>query len=151
MPAWAHSCARYSIRRMRGVPQNKRAHLDQAKARGDYCEAHGSQIAVDHKFEQRRRYAVLRQERLARARALATHTDPEWIALCVEFSYACVQCGDGVSGVTRDHIVPIYQGGSDGIDNIQPLCRPCNSRKGADDFNWIEWRRCYGFSQASSG
>jgi uncharacterized protein YdaU (DUF1376 family) len=76
-----------------------------------------------------------RSERLANARQIACHTPGEWQAL-LEFSeHRCVRCGAEES-LCKDHIRPIYQGGSDGIANIQPLCRACNSRKGAESKDW---------------
>lgn len=84
--------------------------------------------------------AATRSQRLAAARAIATHTKSEWLALVDACGNACVRCGG--AGVVKDHITPIYQGGSDGIDNLQPLCKSCNSRKGPEnkDFRPEDWR-----------
>lgn len=34
--------------------------------------------------------------------------------------------------LTVDHIVPVVRGGRSEVDNLQTLCRRCNSRKGTD-------------------
>lgn len=44
--------------------------------------------------------------------------------------YVCLHCGTG-EALSLDHIHPWSLGGSDTLDNLQTLCRPCNSRKGA--------------------
>ena len=68
-------------------------------------------------------------QRLKAARLLGTHTQEEWIALCESVSYRCVKCGGYTLALTKDHIVFLYLGGSDAIENIQPLCRRCNSSR----------------------
>lgn len=44
--------------------------------------------------------------------------------------YACTKCGS-TDGITIDHIRPISCGGGNDLDNLQFLCRRCNSKKGA--------------------
>lgn len=48
---------------------------------------------------------------------------------------ACAKCGDETV-LTRDHVIPLTKGGSDDIENIQPLCLPCNSSKGTDTMDY---------------
>jgi hypothetical protein len=45
-------------------------------------------------------------------------------------AYRCQHCG-GHKDLTVDHIFPEVAGGTLDPDNLQTLCRPCNSRKGA--------------------
>lgn len=41
----------------------------------------------------------------------------------------CVKCNSRAD-LTTDHIIPRSRGGTDGADNLQVLCRSCNSGKG---------------------
>lgn len=52
-------------------------------------------------------------------------------ALIVEAQPWCTTCGS-TTDLTVDHTTPVHHGGAiyDPI-NLQVLCRPCNSRKGA--------------------
>lgn len=69
-----------------------------------------------------------RRRRNAELSAEGSHTEEEWQALCQRFDYRCVACGNQ-DPLTRDHVVPITKGGTDYIENIQPLCQLCNSKK----------------------
>jgi hypothetical protein len=94
----------------------------------------------------RRNATRLRTERLAAARAKGTHTAEQWHGLLEQYAFRCVQCGcRPLPRPCKDHILPIYRGGSDAIDNLQPLCRECNSSKGPDSFNWAAHRDVHGF------
>ncbi len=44
-------------------------------------------------------------------------------------NFTCKQCG-GRTHLTADHVVPESRGGSTALDNLQTLCRSCNSAKG---------------------
>lgn len=44
-------------------------------------------------------------------------------------NYACVIC-KRTEDLCVDHVIPEIEGGSDEIDNLQTLCRSCNSKKG---------------------
>ena len=57
-----------------------------------------------------------------------SHTAEEWLEVCKKWSHCCVFCGKPKK-LTRDHIVPISKGGTNDINNIQPLCASCNSSK----------------------
>lgn len=55
--------------------------------------------------------------------------DDEWQMVLKSHNNACAICG-AVENISIDHIVPLSKGGTNTIDNVQPLCRSCNSRKG---------------------
>jgi 5-methylcytosine-specific restriction endonuclease McrA len=62
-----------------------------------------------------------------------THTPQQWLELREKHRFTCLCCGEKepMIELTEDHVVPLSAGGTDAIENIQPLCRKCNSHKGA--------------------
>lgn len=60
------------------------------------------------------------------------YTVAQWEDLKVRHHYTCLRCGkcEPEIKLTVDHVIPLELGGSNGIDNLQPLCKICNSAKG---------------------
>jgi 5-methylcytosine-specific restriction endonuclease McrA len=57
-----------------------------------------------------------------------TYTQSEWDRLCEYYNHSCVKCS--ASGpLTVDHVIPVTKQGRNVINNLQPLCRSCNSQK----------------------
>lgn len=67
----------------------------------------------------------------------------DWIKLKQYCGNRCVCCHKSEPEIklTRDHKIPISLGGSSNIDNIQPLCKSCNSIKRQKVIHFIGMRR----------
>lgn len=93
----------------------------------------------------RQRYAThqgnaARRINMARAVAQRTHTLEEWMAVREFYGNKCLACHRR-GKITKDHVVQVSKGGSDGADNLQPLCKSCNCAKADVDYRWDsgEW------------
>lgn len=84
-------------------------------------------------------YRAKEQSREHNRRALTKegYTPQEWLDLCNRYGNICLCCGQALP-LTVDHVKPLSKGGTNTIDNIQPLCLSCNSSKGAKeiDYRW---------------
>jgi 5-methylcytosine-specific restriction enzyme A len=73
------------------------------------------------------RAAVVRRQRFLEAQPLCAH---------------CEARGFVIAAVEVDHIVPLFKGGADDIENMQGLCRPCHDKKTRDDLGWSMSKEC---------
>lgn len=66
-----------------------------------------------------------------RRNAEGAHTYEEWEAIKLLYKHTCPSClrKEPEIKLSVDHIVPLTKGGTNNIDNVQPLCRNCNSKK----------------------
>ena len=67
--------------------------------------------------------------------AEGTFTDKQFVELCDKYGNRCLCCGE-ITKLTVDHIVPLSKGGSNDISNVQPICGPCNSKKGTQTIDY---------------
>lgn len=99
---------------------------DQPTWRGgvNYTEAHRR-----WKKKNPERMSHLKSLRYAREKsAIGSHTLDEWNLVKKNHDFRCAICKKETA-LTKDHIIPLSKGGSNFIQNIQPLCKSCNSKK----------------------
>lgn len=100
-----------------------------------YCKKNRDQIRAvcrRHRENNRDLYTTYAHKRRAmKLSAPGSHTTEEWLVVKELFDFTCPCCGRSEPEIklTRDHIIPLTQEGSDDILNIQPLCQSCNSSK----------------------
>jgi 5-methylcytosine-specific restriction endonuclease McrA len=75
-----------------------------------------------------RRIAYTHKVRAGKLGLNGSFTVEEWKGICAQYDYKCAICGSE-EPLTADHIIPMSKDGSNLIQNIQPLCKSCNSRK----------------------
>lgn len=107
-------------------------------------------LSVDYHRYQRRgdspwhRYiiphAAVRGARLYLARMRGTHTREEWLELVERCAGTCPRCLARPFWPSPDHIIPIALGGSDLIENLQPICARCNLGKRDEMVDWLAVR-----------
>ena len=69
-----------------------------------------------------------------------SYTHQQWKETVIFFGGECAYCGCTTKRgerLTRDHLIPVKDGGTTTQDNIVPACSRCNSSKGASE--WREW------------
>lgn len=64
-----------------------------------------------------------------------THTAKQWLELLASYHGLCVYCFG--KATSRDHIIPIVNGGTNNIENIVPACNNCNDSKGSKSL--LKW------------
>jgi HNH endonuclease len=99
---------------------------------GTYQVAHPLYIkAYIDTLVKRWKMQILIQREQAGSRLIPDHVR---IQVLQKYANKCAWCGayggDKGVGLEMDHIQPFSKGGPSTIDNLQPLCGPCNKKKG---------------------
>jgi 5-methylcytosine-specific restriction endonuclease McrA len=75
--------------------------------------------------------AMAKARRLRELNAPGSHTPEDWERVKATYNYECAEKDETCRGsITKDHEVPLIMGGSDNPENLRPLCRSHNARKG---------------------
>ena len=122
-----HFCSQgcYSNFRSELLPFNEQTSYKGVRQIGESKQVYHRRYVKSHP----ERIAHLKARRYARERsAEGSHELAQWQALKRIFRQKCGNCGEK-NKLTKDHIMPLSENGTDYISNIQPLCRNCNSKK----------------------
>jgi 5-methylcytosine-specific restriction endonuclease McrA len=111
----------------------QRLNPDRAKAKKQAWGKTENGKAYEKSKAHRRRSRILGNE------TVRHFTRAEFLSLCRATGCVCMECRKQfpIGKLEADHIIALSRGGSNGIGNIQPLCRSCNANKGDESMNWL--------------
>lgn len=91
------------------------------------------------------RISTIKQARYNRIKNLPCEMNhDDWLEALSDFNNECAYCGESNVELTREHFIPVIDGGGFTKDNIIPACRSCNSSKqDTDFFEWYPLRPYY--------
>lgn len=126
----------YSICKVCTVPRRKKRHLrnrDKENAQNCLYRNQNRERAAEYaRFWQKNNpekvRTISRNYKARKRNSKGTHTVEEFEALIEYYGHFCLCCGVA-DKLTADHVVPLSWGGSNSIENLQPLCCRCNSAK----------------------
>lgn len=85
----------------------------------------------DWRENNKEKWSVINRLQQHKRRALGAINSTEWIAKVALLKNECQACfkTEPEVKITIDHITPVSKGGTNHIDNLQPLCMTCNQKK----------------------
>lgn len=86
-----------------------------------------------HPERQRQKMRVKRHRQRAILRGLTEHhSKQDRDSVLAKYGNRCLHCRAMPPEVriVLDHVVPLARGGTNTVDNLQPLCEECNTKKG---------------------
>lgn len=145
LQAWCNQCRHENEKRLREDPEWVARNKERQQKRFSALSEEEKRVYHDKGYEWQKKKMVedveyrnrknfqtnrknVKRNRL-KTQSVSRITYNEWIALCDKYENVCLRCKRNHVELTLDHVIPLSRGGTDTIDNIQPLCRSCNSRK----------------------
>ena len=127
------------LNKMRGYYTNNKEKIIRYAAtyQKEHPEKHAEYTAKYQKSHKEEYSAYYNVRKTRKTQAGGSFTAKAWLDLCKCYGNKCLRCNRRRK-LTADHVIPVSKGGTSNIDNIQPLCGPCNSSKGAKSTDYRE-------------
>lgn len=134
--ATCKGCCREKVLLWLQIPENLEKKRE--KDRRLYRESEKRRRAIYEKGKRvpPERQAVYDGNHRTQKKTTGTITGQEWIEVKNYYGNKCLSCGRSDISIAMDHIVPLSIGGTNTKDNVQPLCKSCNSRKGTKTIDY---------------